>query len=486
MKKKLLLIILTIMLAVCGMALTACNNESQSNGNNTDETNTIQNGIQFNTLTLNADNTVYGKVANGTTTFSFLDEIETIGTANYGVYLDIYCTQEAKSKTVPLKAKENTFYIFAENTDKGEILYTVKIKIKSLFQVSFDALNDGEIVKQTVEEDSFAIAPFIAPQKLGCDFDGWDFDFENTKITKNTVITAKWKDNVEMSNFTFKSTVSTCEITGVKDKNLYQIVIPSFITSISTNAFQQSYKLVEVINKSKLNISVGSWSNGFVGRSAIQILKSEPQSTNFIENDNYVFYNHNWTYYLIDYIGNETTLNLPTNINGNNYSIYDYAFSNRNLVNVSIPSGVTSIGDYIFNNCQRLENLEISDDIMSIGSLFSSTADFPNLKCNEYGNGLYLGNADNPYFIFFRAKDRGYSSFEINDKCMNIFSIAFASCYNLQTIEIGDNVEIGCGSVLNPGSVIGRNTNIYPLSSVRGVVAENSIYKNQNEIVNKI
>ena len=50
---------------------------------------------------------------------------------------------------------------------------------------------------------------------------------------------------------------------------------------------------------------------------------------------------------------------------------------------------------------------------------------------------------------------------------------------------IGDNVEVGCGSVLNPGSVIGANTNIYPLSSVRGVVPANSIYKNQNEIVEK-
>lgn len=50
---------------------------------------------------------------------------------------------------------------------------------------------------------------------------------------------------------------------------------------------------------------------------------------------------------------------------------------------------------------------------------------------------------------------------------------------------VGDNVEVGCGSVLNPGSVIGRNTNIYPLLSVRGVVPPNSIYKNQNEIVNK-
>lgn len=51
---------------------------------------------------------------------------------------------------------------------------------------------------------------------------------------------------------------------------------------------------------------------------------------------------------------------------------------------------------------------------------------------------------------------------------------------------IGDNVEVGCGSILNPGSVIGKNTNIYPLSSVRGVIKENSIYKSQNEIVQKI
>lgn len=50
---------------------------------------------------------------------------------------------------------------------------------------------------------------------------------------------------------------------------------------------------------------------------------------------------------------------------------------------------------------------------------------------------------------------------------------------------LGDNVEVGCGSVLNPGTVIGRNSNIYPLSSVRGVVKENSIYKKRAEIVEK-
>ena len=50
---------------------------------------------------------------------------------------------------------------------------------------------------------------------------------------------------------------------------------------------------------------------------------------------------------------------------------------------------------------------------------------------------------------------------------------------------IGDEVEVGCGSVLNPGTVIGRNSNIYPLSSVRGVVPANSIYKKQGEVAEK-
>ena len=51
---------------------------------------------------------------------------------------------------------------------------------------------------------------------------------------------------------------------------------------------------------------------------------------------------------------------------------------------------------------------------------------------------------------------------------------------------IGDNVEIGCGSVLNPGTLIGKNSNVYPLSSVRGIIPEKSIYKNKNDIVKKV
>ncbi len=67
-------------------------------------------------------------------------------------------------------------------------------------------------------------------------------------------------------------------------------------------------------------------------------------------------------------------------------------------------------------------------------------------------------------------------------------------CYGGEVIEtkmkkigaiLGDFVEVGCGSVLNPGSVIGRNTNVYPLSSVRGYVEQNSIYKKRGEVAEK-
>ena len=51
---------------------------------------------------------------------------------------------------------------------------------------------------------------------------------------------------------------------------------------------------------------------------------------------------------------------------------------------------------------------------------------------------------------------------------------------------LGDNVEVGCNSVLCPGTIIGRNTNIYPLSMVRGVVGENKIFKNKGQIIDKV
>ena len=50
---------------------------------------------------------------------------------------------------------------------------------------------------------------------------------------------------------------------------------------------------------------------------------------------------------------------------------------------------------------------------------------------------------------------------------------------------LGDFVEIGCGSVLNPGTIVGRESSVYPLSSVRGIVPAGSIYKSKSEIAER-
>ena len=51
---------------------------------------------------------------------------------------------------------------------------------------------------------------------------------------------------------------------------------------------------------------------------------------------------------------------------------------------------------------------------------------------------------------------------------------------------LGDEVEVGCGSVLNPGTVVGRHSSIYPLSSVREVVPADSIYKKRGEVAARV
>ena len=115
----------------------------------------------------------------------------------------------------------------------------------------------------------------------------------------------------------------------------------------------------------------------------------------------------------------------------------------------------------------------------------------------ELKNVIIFNNAQVPHYNYVGDSILGYKSHmgagSIISNLKSDKSLVTVKCNN-EKIEtnlkkfgaiLGDNVEVGCGSVLNPGTVIGRKTNIYPLSSVRGYVNPNMIYKNQNEIVGK-
>jgi len=116
---------------------------------------------------------------------------------------------------------------------------------------------------------------------------------------------------------------------------------------------------------------------------------------------------------------------------------------------------------------------------------------------SEFKNCILLDNVQAPHYNYIGDSILGFHAhMGAGSICSNLKSDGKNVIIHGETeIEtglrkigafLGDNAEIGCGCVLNPGTVIGKNTSVYPLTSVRGVVPMNSIVKSQAEIVDKI
>ena len=115
----------------------------------------------------------------------------------------------------------------------------------------------------------------------------------------------------------------------------------------------------------------------------------------------------------------------------------------------------------------------------------------------ELKNVILFNRVQTPHYNYVGDSILGYKShmgagsITSNVKSDRTLVVVKSDCGNHETglkkfgAILGDNVEVGCNSVLNPGTVIGKNTTIYPLSSVRGVVSESSIYKAQDNIIKK-
>ena len=150
----------------------------------------LEDSIAFKTLTVE-DETVYGKVSNATETFSFIKEVEERGNAIYQVYKELTCETLIPSKSIALEVGDNTVYIL-QTIGNDLKLYTVTIRRRPIYEVTFNTNGGAEVESQMVEEDAVIEAPTTT--KEGYTLSGWSYDFA-TPISSSVIIEANWVAN---------------------------------------------------------------------------------------------------------------------------------------------------------------------------------------------------------------------------------------------------------------------------------------------------
>ena len=251
---------------------------------------------------------------------------------------------------------------------------------------------------------------------------------------------------------------------------LASVTIGEGVTSIGESAFYGCKGLKTVINFSNLIFSKGAWSNGCVAYYAENVMYG-------VEKD-FLFKVVNGVNVLSEYIGCSANLVLPKNYKGEKYKIGERVFENcSNLISITIPNSVTSIGNGAFSGCTALKELRIED------------GDWLYLGCNYYddyynsGQGLFHDCPLETLYVgrnlsYDSGSSFGYSPFNskstltsvtVGNSVTRIGDYAFCDCSGFTKIIIGNSVKnigdnafyrcYGLTSVTIPNSVtkIGYN-----------------------------
>ena len=186
---------------------------------------------------------------------------------------------------------------------------------------------------------------------------------------------------------------------------LTSITIPSSVMSIDFAAFNECVRLFEVYNLSSLTITKNTIDNGCVGRYALNVYTpTEGERKVFTDANGYIFYVDSEARYLLGYLGSDTALVLPDGYNGKMYDIYESAFKGcTDLTSITIPSGVTSIGDSAFDGCTGLKEVTFENTDDWWVSTSSAATSGTSVDVSDPNNNATLLNGTYRYYYWKRG-----------------------------------------------------------------------------------
>ena len=176
---------------------------------------------------------------------------------------------------------------------------------------------------------------------------------ENSQLT---TISSSAFSGTSLTSIVIPDSVTTIGAAAFSGTSLTSVTFGenSQLTTIGSSAFYECYKLVEVYNKSSLNITKGSSDYGYVGYYALNVYTEEGGSKLSTDENGFIIYTDGEDKILVGYTGSKTDLIISDGIK----EIYKYVFSDcSSLTSITIPDSVTSIGEYAFAWCYSLTDV---------------------------------------------------------------------------------------------------------------------------------